>query len=78
MIDGREFSGADGLKQILMQDEQRFARCLCEKLITYAIGRELGVADRPAVDAVTAHLMETQQLEALVIWLVQSDLFLSL
>jgi hypothetical protein len=77
MIDGREFSGADGLKQILMQDEQRFARCLCEKLITYAIGRELGVADRPAVDAATAHLMETQQLEALVIWLVQSDLFLS-
>jgi Protein of unknown function (DUF1592)/Protein of unknown function (DUF1588)/Protein of unknown function (DUF1587)/Protein of unknown function (DUF1595)/Protein of unknown function (DUF1585) len=38
--------GPDALKQLLLKDQDRFARCLASKLITYAQGRKSGL---PAV-----------------------------
>lgn len=47
--DGRSFTGAKGLKQILRADAAMFARNFTEKLMTYALGRGLERADRPVV-----------------------------
>lgn len=38
--------GPDALKQLLLKDQDRFARCLASKLMTYALGRK---ASLPAV-----------------------------
>lgn len=37
---GQTFAGADGLKQILLAPQDRFARALASKLTTYALGRK--------------------------------------
>ena len=37
-----------------MKDKESFAKCLAEKLLTYALGRELGYSDRPTVQNVTS------------------------
>ena len=50
--DGETFSGIREFKQLLLADEDQFAHNLAEKLFAYGLGRELGFADRPAVDAV--------------------------
>jgi hypothetical protein len=41
-------------KRLLLENNQRFARCLTEKLTTFALGRELGFSDREHVDAILA------------------------
>jgi len=51
--DGRSFTGATGLKQILRADAASFARHFTEKLLTYGLGRGLERADRPIVDEIT-------------------------
>lgn len=37
---GQSFIGAAGLKQILLKQQDQFARCLASKLMTYALGRK--------------------------------------
>ncbi len=49
MPGGTTFSGAGGLKQILMEHQEEFVECLSEKLLTYALGRGLEYYDLPAV-----------------------------
>jgi hypothetical protein len=50
--DGRSFSGPRELKTILSGNKEAFARCLTEKLLTYAIGRGVESGDQPAVDGI--------------------------
>lgn len=47
--DGRSFKGPAELKTILKGDNQAFAECLAEKMLTYGLGRGLESYDRPAV-----------------------------
>lgn len=49
---GREVSDLPTLKAALMEDKERILKGMISKLISYAIGRDTGVADRPYVDAV--------------------------
>lgn len=53
---GEVFSDVRGLKEILLDRRDQFARCLTEKLMTYALGRELGFSDRPQIDAIVEEL----------------------
>lgn len=48
--DGRTFQNVRELNQLLLQDEDRFLNCLCEKLLVYALGRGLEYSDRETVD----------------------------
>ena len=48
--DGKSFKGPAELKAILKGKKDLFARCLTEKMLTYALGRGLEYYDRPAVD----------------------------
>ncbi len=53
---GEPFRGPSGLRDVLIAHRQSFARCLAEKLLTYALGRGLGLADRCFVDEVVRKL----------------------
>ena len=46
---GEAVSGPAGLKGLLLEDPERFARTAVERLMTYALGRELDARDQPAV-----------------------------
>jgi len=52
--DGKTFDGVPGLKSYLLAEKDAFARCLTEKLLTYALGRGVEPFDTRAVDAITA------------------------
>ena len=54
--DGTTLHGITDLKQILKDKKQQFARCLTEKMLTYALGRGLEYYDRPIVEHIVAQL----------------------
>ena len=73
---GQSFTGAAGLKQILLGQSARFTRQFCEQLLTFALGRGLEPADRPAVERIHQHLTARgNKLSALVEAIVESDPF---
>ena len=47
--DGTEFSGADGLREALLQRPDLFVMTLTEKLMTYALGRGVEHFDAPSI-----------------------------
>ena len=50
--DGREVRDLPSLKQALKSDKERILKGIIGKLISYAHGREVTLADRPYIDAV--------------------------
>ncbi|MDA1311820.1 MAG: DUF1592 domain-containing protein [Acidobacteria bacterium] len=55
---GESFVGPAELKQILKAQKADFARCLTEKMLTYALGRGLERFDRSTVDSIVSTLAE--------------------
>jgi hypothetical protein len=53
---GDSFRTAPEFRKLLVARQDQFNRCLTEKLMTYALGRELEVGDRPSVDQILAEL----------------------
>ena len=47
--DGTEFEGPTELRNILLSRPKQFVRTVTEKLLTYALGREVAYTDAPAV-----------------------------
>ena len=45
---------AAGLRRLLVERKEPFARMLTERLLAYACGRRMEPLDRPAIDAVVA------------------------
>jgi hypothetical protein len=71
--DGRSFNGSRELKAILMTDRDEFARCLTEKMLTYALGRGLEPYDRPAVAEICRRLSDSDyRFSSLVLGIVNS------
>jgi hypothetical protein len=56
---GQTFRGAAEFKQILRGQADEFARCLTEKMLTYALGRGLERFDRPAVEAIYRRMSQS-------------------
>ena len=50
--DGTEIDGIEGVKQLLLGDPERFVSAVTEKLLMYALGRNIQYYDRPAVRAI--------------------------
>jgi len=74
--DGRTFDGPAGLRALLREGRQPFARCLTEKMLTYALGRSLSRSDRRAVTAIARKLADHEyRFSALVLALVHSHPF---
>ncbi len=57
-IGGDTFSTVSEFQELLVGRQEQFNRCLTKKLMTYALGRELEVGDRPAIGQVLAELAE--------------------
>ena len=47
--DGTKIAGADGLKKVLLSKPEQFVDTLTEKLMTYALGREVEYYDIPSI-----------------------------
>jgi len=73
----RDFQDASGLMEILAEDKKEaFARCLAEKLFTYALGRGLGSYDRCAInDTVESLEMNEYRFSSLIAAVVTSEPF---
>ncbi len=47
-------------KQFIIKEKHRFVRGFISHLLSYALSRELGLADSPALDKMTAQALEGQ------------------
>jgi hypothetical protein len=74
--DGKSFKGPGELKAILKDKKELFARCLAEKMLTYALGRGLEYYDRPTIDRISAALAQDDyRFSTLVTEIARSDPF---
>ena len=74
--DGRKFTGADGLKKLMKENNRLFVRCLTEKMLTYALGRGLEIYDRRAVDRIVETVTkEDYRFSVMISEIVKSDPF---
>jgi hypothetical protein len=73
---GQSFKGPAELKAILKGQKDLFARCLSEKMLTYALGRGLEYYDRCAVDQIAGALAENDyRFSTLILAVVKSEPF---
>ena len=74
--DGRKFADAEGLKQLMVDDIDKFAAAFVEKLATYALRRGMTFDDRKALAGI-ADAEQGRRVQAAVVDrdLVLSDLF---
>jgi hypothetical protein len=73
---GESFRGPKELKGVLKAHTPEFARCLTQKMLTYALGRGLEDYDRCAVEEIVMSLESNRyRFSALVIAIAKSDPF---
>jgi hypothetical protein len=73
---GKTFNGPAELRAILKERKEEFARCLTEKLLTFALGRGLEFSDRRAVDKImTALAADDYKFSTLCVEIARSDPF---
>jgi hypothetical protein len=76
MVDGTELRGPADLRRALLARSDSYVTSMTERLLTYALGRELTYNDRPAVRAVVRAAAPTgHSFDALVQGIVASDSF---
>jgi len=74
--DGAALSGPVELREALLRRPEQFARALTEKLMMYALGRELEYHDMPQVRSIVrAAAQDDYRLSAIVMGIVSSDAF---
>ena len=74
-LSGAAFTTIVDFKQQLLGRPERFARCLVEKLLVMALGRELDVADRPVVRQILARAAPAgYRLRDLIVGCCESEL----
>lgn len=74
--DGRKFAGPAELRHVLMGNKKQFVQTLSERLLTYALGRGIGVSDQCFVDEVTeATVNNNYKMGAMIGAIVTSDAF---
>jgi hypothetical protein len=78
MANGNKIADIVEFKKMLMQRKLLVVRCLTEKMLTYATGRQLEAVDRGEVDRIVSELTKKEdRLRDLVHLVVQSNIFLS-
>ena len=75
---GDHFRTVPEFRKLLVDRQDQFDRCLTEKLLTYALGRELEIGDRTGIDQILADLADRKGgLRDLISLVVLSDPFLN-
>ncbi|MDB5341911.1 MAG: hypothetical protein JWP89_288 [Schlesneria sp.] len=78
LVDGRKFHDAEGLKEILLSDLDKFNAAFIEKLSTYALRRAMTIDDRKQLTDLAQHSQhDGHRLASIVEALVLSELFQS-
>ncbi len=76
MPDGTKIDGVAGLQAAMLAQDELFLTCLASKMMTYAYGRELGLADQPTVKQVVGEMKANRYtLRSLVKAIVASEPF---
>ena len=74
--DGRSFTGAKGLKQVLLSQSHAFTQNFTEKLLTYALGRGTERSDRALIGQISGKVAQNDyRFAALVTSIVNSPAF---
>lgn len=75
--DGKRFRDIRDLKKLYLRDSETIARCVTEKLLTYALGREMHASDGTEIQRIlTTARKKKYGLRSLLHAIVQSPLFL--
>lgn len=75
---GLTFNGPVELRQVLLERQLDFRRCIAGKLLTYALGRGLEYFDECTLDAITAAMQQQDdRFGALVLAIIESPPFRS-
>ena len=73
---GEAFASAGEFKNLMAQKHDQFTRCLTQKLLTYATGREQVPTDRPVIDSILREMKKDNQgLRDLIHLIVLSEVF---
>lgn len=76
LADGRKFDDITQFKKLLLANPEQVARCLTEKLVTYATGHPVGFSDHEAITRILSEARESDYgLRTLIHAVVASDLF---
>jgi len=75
-VDGTKLDGVSSLRDTLVQYSDQFVQTITEKLAIYALGREVGYQDMPAIRAIVREAARKEhRFSAIVLGIVNSDLF---
>ncbi len=75
-MDGRAFEGPQGLKNILLEDEDKFSRAFVENMLSYATARQLSFRDRENLQSLYEQSADTDfRLLDILLAIVSSDGF---
>ncbi len=78
LTNGRTFQNLADLKNVLLADQDKVARCVIEKLLTFATGRQMGFSDRSEIDRLVAQSKaQGHAMRGLIHAIVQSEIFQS-
>jgi hypothetical protein len=73
---GRQFDGLNEFKAALVEEKDRFARAFSQRMLTYALCRPVGYADRETTDRLVQSLVENEyRIQSLIHAIVASDPF---
>jgi len=76
LADGRTFTNLNGLRELILKDEDALARNVARQLMIYATGAGIRFADREAIDSIVAKTQATKHgLRSIVQEVVASELF---
>ena len=77
LADGRKFDDITEFKKLLLTNPDQIARCLTEKLVTYATGHPVGFSDHHSINRIVEDARKSDYgLRTLIHAVVVSDLFL--
>ena len=77
LADGRKFDDITEFKKLLLANPDQIARCLTEKLVTYATGHPVGFSDHQSITRIVEDARKSDYgLRTLIHAVVVSDLFL--
>ena len=75
-MDGRAFEGPQGLKNILLEDNDKFSRVFVEKLLSYALARRLTFDDREMLNVLYEQSADTDyRLRDILLSIVSSEFY---
>jgi hypothetical protein len=76
--DGTQFEGLPGLKKVILNDADKFRRCLAEKMVVYALDREVNFTDKKLIDhLVRAMSAQEDSIQNLIHAIIRSETFQS-